>query len=796
MTTDTNFSDLKTAKTKVRSLADLLEAELKQGLHKAWLAEQDVLHLDALEDALYVVTARIMDIGDCAMNAIQKESKELAFFKINYEWSDTAKSFLVLCRNVIFEEQKALLNVSEGVTSMENYKLLKQNSKQVIEGAGSELISELNKSLTIKGDYITEVNKISLRANPWPTYKQQIASIPTQAEALVKQFKNLWNASGLYVLVKSNIQDDFANQRNYTDQFKAAVNQIASSLEFAEELDMSEVVKDLNALNEEFLSNRSFQDMQKDLGNDLKGLPKKEKYVINAAQKLSYEEMDLKSRTVAWLDSEILPLLNNFYAIRANIKNQFNLSLSNIKNRMVAEREQGVAFEKADLLNALNTFIKRVEKSEQQISNIKDEVEQNLNDFAIHKIYNGNFLILSIASTLNQYNQTGKQRFEGVKNWITKKGIFVKQFQDSVEEEERLSQSEKLVRVINAREPRTGSSHYTNMFKTRGYIGASFMVGRKSELQHVKSIIDNWQLGYRGAIMITGTRFSGKTLLAEVISQRHFTDKTIKLQAGKKLQVGGRHIDPTGSLKEQLDFVIKYSLQEKVLVLIDNLYQWHDEDHSLLENVRALAKIIDRYSNKLFFMVCLNNWQKERFNAALNLDSIFQAEINTDTVTLDELNQAVLIRHSATHTELVDENGEETNNKSIYNKLKNIYNATQGNIGSSLLRWAQDIEMYDEDKVRYTYQDYTVPHFLTPSNSILIKTILMYGSTNEYNLRRLFGPAFQTEYKPLLQRLINVGVITRNINGKLEVRKTIINDIAALLAENTNFTYLKKSNSQ
>jgi len=249
-------------------------------------------------------------------------------------------------------------------------------------------------------------------------------------------------------------------------------------------------------------------------------------------------------------------------------------------------------------------------------------------------------------------------------------------------------------------------------------------------------------------------------------------------------------------LSEQLNYVVKYSLQDRPMVLLDNLHLWHDDEIPLLDNIRAMTKVIDKYSNKIFFMVCINNWQKDRFNSVLNLDSIFQAEVNTDKVSIEELQKAILIRHSATHTELVNNEGDPLTKKAVNNILKSIFYVAHGNIGESLNRWARDITMYDDDKVQYQISDYDVPKFLNPSSSILLKSILMYGTTNEYHLRKVFGPAFQDEYKPILQRLINVGVVERNINGKLEIRSSMVNDIAKLLEQNTAFTYLKNSKAQ
>ncbi len=786
--------DLSVITSELDLLINDYGVQLEQVIRDAWRPYQVLKHLEALEDCAYLIAAKVIKIGDLCSEALDIGEEDPHYFGICYVWMEDVKMFLILLRNTIFEEHKALVLLSEGKAKMEDFLALKEAGESTLLNAGKDLSQSLQDNINAS---VRSVSRLKLQDNPWPkAYRAQIANIAPQCEALVRQYKHLWNATGVYVLVKSSFTDSFDDKKAALEEFKQGILKITNSLEFTDDLVIADVIKELSALNDLHLSKRSFQDVQKELKVNLKGLPKTERFIIHpTGSMVCYEEIHLRQRTRNWLDSEVLPLMNNFYAIRSNIKNQFNLSLSNIKNRLAQEKENGVIYDKKELLGVLNTFLKSLGKSELQIVQMRKEVIHQLGRMNVHEIYNGNFLNLSITSTLNQYNANSIERFEGVKKWIRNKGIFVKQFQDSVEAEERLSVSEKLVRVINARKPMEGSSHYTNMFMTKGYIGSSFMVGREDELEHVSSIIDNWRLGFRGSVMITGVRFSGKTLLSEVIAQRQFPDKTIKLVAGQRLQFGGRHIDPTYSLGKQLAFVEKYSLQDKVLVLIDDLQQWNNEEFSLLQNVRAMAKTIDKHANKIFFVVCLNNWLKNRLQCALNLESIFQTEINTDSLSFEELKRAVLIRHSATHAELVNDDGDELNHKEVNKIILQINYETHGNVGESLMRWAHDINMYDDDKVRYTYSDHPVPQFLNPSSSLLLITIMTYGASNEYTLKRLFGPSFQDEYKPVLQRLINVGVIQRNINGRLEIRHSIVNDIAALLEKYTAFTYLKKANT-
>ena len=55
---------------------------------------------------------------------------------------------------------------------------------------------------------------------------------------------------------------------------------------------------------------------------------------------------------------------------------------------------------------------------------------------------------------------------------------------------------------------------------------------------------------------------------------------------------------------------------------------------------------------------------------------------------------------------------------------------------------------------------------------------------NEYRLRKRFGQPFKEKYNAPLQRLSNVGLLTRKMDGWLEVRENIANDIGKLLDQN------------
>ena len=144
-----------------------------------------------------------------------------------------------------------------------------------------------------------------------------------------------------------------------------------------------------------------------------------------------------------------------------------------------------------------------------------------------------------------------------------------------------------------------------------------------------------------------------------------------------------------------LQFIKDNTLNEQPLVWLDDLELWTDANVSYAENVRQLRNYIDRYSNRIFFMVATSNWQRARLAKSFALNDFFQAEINLDRMPLEEIQRAILIRHGATHKTLVDQAGEKTSPQDFTRMTKRIHTATEGNIGDALNRWSAATERYN-----------------------------------------------------------------------------------------------------
>ncbi len=353
-----------------------------------------------------------------------------------------------------------------------------------------------------------------------------------------------------------------------------------------------------------------------------------------------------------------------------------------------------------------------------------------------------------------------------------------------------MSVSEKVVRYINHWQGDPDNQHYASIFLTRGYIGESFAVGRRDELEHVAALVRQWQKGFRGSAAITGQRFSGKSLFGELLANRFFPENTVRLIAGEPVQVQGRKLKGGYDLREALEFIRKYTLNVRPLIWLDDLELWWDAGTPLYQNVRALIRFIDQYSTSIFFAVSMSNSLKAHLDAFAGGGHSFQAILSMDYMTAGEIREAILVRHGATHQKLVDEEGEEVTPQQFNKMTQQVHRSARGNIGDAMVRWAGATHRVDEERVVNTFSsNYGLPDFLTPESAMILSSVMLQKRTNEYRLRKLFGPAFVDKYRSVVQRLINIGVLQRQLDGWLEINELIVSDLGYLLERKKHFHY-------
>ncbi len=776
--------------TKPDRLPDPLLQEFEQRvthlITEAYSSEtQETVHIALLADGLVELSQQATEISDLAYAHLQTtDPPRFDDYLITFDWSERVKYFLLLWRDILFEEHKTFLRVSDGDVTLKAFQEQKTKSRDLLFELSNDLKNYLEATKRATPDHQKLREIWYLQNNPWPVYKEQFAQFQKQAEELKLQFQALWNSSGAYVVINSHFVDTFNNYLETIEQVKAEIIAIREGIqEKGNEPISMDVVHQLEEVDRKILISSKLGKFNSDLNEQIQELPEKMKVNVSVQDgRLLYKDLNVRQSTREWIESEVMSEVYEFFQISNNIHSRLNLAIENIRNLIQNERLEDQPHPTDDILQILQNLTKNLDKSGETILGLRKDVKQQLGKtLGVSKVFQEDFLSLSFQSTINQYRRYQVAWWEKLKLWVKEKGYFIKQYRKSIREEEVMSVSEKIVRVVRARSVQADNLHYTNIFMTRGYIGSSFWVGRTDELNHISTQIENWRQGFRGALLLTGKRFSGKTLLGQLVNREHFNDNAITLNPENRITIQGRPFETTMDLGESLDFILKY-VQEPTMIWIDDLELWQDDKITLSQNVRRLIRAIDQNAGRIFFMVSTSNWLYNQLKQWFDIEKIFQTEITLDRMSLEDIKQAVLIRHSATHMQLVNTDGEEFNTKELDKLLRRLYRLSEGNVGQVMHHWAALMHKFNDEKVQpHSDITFTLPNFLNPDIAVLLRSIMIERRTNEYRLRKYLGPSFKTIYRPILQRALNLGVVQRNMNGWLEVNPMVVNEVGRLL---------------
>ncbi|MEL6717106.1 MAG: ATP-binding protein [Bacteroidota bacterium] len=719
---------------------------------------------------------------------------------IVFQWTLQAKSYLLLWRDVAFQLHKAYILHLDGQYSKEDLFKLQEASEKTLQEAHQDFQSFTEHDAKSVGN--KEIARWKHQKSPWSTYQEQIKEIEEQSQALLVQNQTLTESVGYFDTIQNIINNLLEDCDKEVERIKKLAKEdielIHENLEGKTEIKYSKVINHLEDREKNYFLNHHLKAFLDRWENEKLVLPRKQQFVVDTNEGLLlFKELDLNKGVRQWTDSEILPVLYEVWDLLERVERDFKISLSNIRNRITLlskEENTPETIDSNNLCFPLESFLEKVPNQEQLLSQLSKSIADKLNEeFQIAQIFDPekNFLSVPFQSTVNQFRLNQSPTLSRISNWWKNQTSKIRQVRQTVEQGETLSVSERIVRLIQQRKVASENLQYASIFQTEGYIGESFFIGRKQELERIDRLIHQWYEGFRGSLLLTGQRFTGKTLLGEYISNRYFSTSTIRLSPQTNIEVQGRKLMTSYDLGEALEFIQKYSIGQQPMVWIDDLELWRDPQIHLGSNVRQLFNYFDRYSSRIFFLVSMSNWMKEHLSKYYEINRVFQANINLDKMSAEEVQNAILVRHGATHKTLVNKEAQEISANQFRKLTNRVYKAAEGNIGEALLRWSYAISpVENSDKVRYTESIYSnLPDFLNSDTAILLSTIIMQKRTNEYRLRKLFGQPFNENYSGLLQRLLNVGILTRDALGWLEINELVVNDIGKLLERNKYISF-------
>ncbi|NNE28336.1 MAG: hypothetical protein HKN16_01780 [Saprospiraceae bacterium] len=721
-----------------------------------------------------------------------KESWNLAaeaYFN-TFQWPKILKSLAISWRDTLLEAIKASVMAGDkkvDATILEKLKadgitFLNQKWERAAAAKEDFKSNMRNKSGQLMDEWIHN-------ENPWPVYREQLETLLQQVDQLEVQHSKLVEASKTFENIKTLMDETLILCQEHIHKLQRhsedAANFIEANLQEKPAV-LKNKLEDLQQLVH-FSYRLDFLTAQVD--NYLDSLPDQ----IDVATHVQGGEMIVKEipferASRQWVESEILPKMYEFWGVLDQASNGQQVAVLNISNRLtLLEQEQvedpSQSDEKMALCKPLRSFLEGHDTRIANLASLNQSIQRKMEDtFLVSTVYREDQFFFPNLANFSQIRIGQNQFWDRISNWWSEGLNKITQLWQKVEREEALSHAERIARVITQREGRAGNQQYNNIFLTQGYLGESFVVGRQKEFDHMAKLIGQWENGYRGSAIVQGPRFSGKTLLLEMVANKYFPRKTIRLNPESSLLVEGRRMETSHDLSKALEFIKKYTLNQRPLVLLDDLELWEDPNTPLGTNLRALEKFISEFSGRMFFMASTSKVCASHFQKTHGLLKAFQAVLDVSKMSDSEMRQAILIRHGATHKQLVDESGDKLSGGAMKKAIDTSLKMAAGNIGEAFFKWTMHIQDRGNEKVQFVHEpQFYLPDFIHPDLGIMLATILRKKYTNDYRIRKLFGPSFKEKYASILLRMVRTKILIRKSSGELCINDFIAVDLARML---------------
>jgi hypothetical protein len=774
--------------------------DMKNSLSKVWDNSSNILRLDNLASEAKLISTNCLALATQSNDALKKPlllsiEETYLHYQVVFEWMDEVKHFMIAWRDVAFQQYKGNVFLYDKKSNKDQLLDFKLQSKISIDKVAFDLVAKLE-ACQIEPNQITSKVKRELRQqanlkNPYSIYAQQIQDLVQQCQDCNDSIDILEKEQDVFHHIKQLIDENIKQIQIQVKHFESTLQNLVTDLSKSNypdpKLQLQTVIDAEGQIN--------FDNLQTDFNTKLDELieqlaTKLDVPVSAQVGTMMKREIGLQRQVKRWLQSEMKPLLYEIWEIRDRLTTGGKLIFMNLKNQLnilIAQQENDNNPSSNTVSTALitDTFLHQMSQQIKELTSLSIQIYERLDEsFSISNVFDTSkhFLPLPTQASINQLIFKQNDVLTTLKTVWDNQQQKIQQYRLPLEQEKELSISEKVVRYITHKRGSTKNDYYQNIFLTKGYIGEAFWVGREDKIERAAQVIENWKDGFRGAILLTGKRFSGKSLFGEIIVNRHFANRTIHLFPNAKVKIGTQTIKTTYDLGKALNLIKMHTRNKPYCLWVDNIEMWWDVNISASKNIRNLKSFMDRHCNQLFFIIATSDSYKAHISKAQEFDRVFQAEITMGNFPFNDLEKAISIRHGATHKTLINENGLPLSSQQFRKIVKKIHKEANSNIGEALFLWSNAIQNVQGNDVRCKFEANLIfPDILNASTATLLTSIVLQKRTNEYRLHKLFGPAYNQKYASLVKRLLGVGILTKKMDGWLEINELIVHEIIDML---------------
>ena len=364
------------------------------------------------------------------------------------------------------------------------------------------------------------------------------------------------------------------------------------------------------------------------------------------------------------------------------------------------------------------------------IDNSFEEVFEKLNSYKIYTTLDEYLSLIrehknqKVKKTINVYFDDARHFFKNLTvKMLYSRSEWILLTKNITESEHYGGESHKILDLIESVSPKEKvienlPQYYKKLFSGRSSISEDFWISRQNDEDMFQSGINRINSGYKGGIMITGDRNSGKTAFCRYTASKLFRKEKIY------------HLFPiyTGSVQIS-DFIAELSkltstqgdLHEIMneqepgsVFIIHDLELWWERSLDGCEVIKLLMNLIREYSKKIVFIVNMNPFAYDLIDKMVSLQEVFISIIHLSPFDSKDIEKMIMRRHRSSGLKFVLNKNEEEELSDI--RMANLFNKyfslSEGNPGTALKAWLVNIVKVSGNNIIMNY-----PHL--PDTKIL-----------------------------------------------------------------------------
>ncbi len=335
--------------------------------------------------------------------------------------------------------------------------------------------------------------------------------------------------------------------------------------------------------------------------------------------------------------------------------------------------------------------------------------------------------------------------------------------------------------------------YYRYLFLNREFFNKEFWFNRADELLKAKKYIESYHNGIHGALIITGTAYSGKSFFIQKFIENFAGNlKVYKILAQREKTINKKTLNnflqkATGITGDSNKILNK--IPEGSIIIVENLELWWQKSPTGMLIINRLIDIIKEFGNKHLFILSIDIDSYRIIAKTSKIETVTAEIINMQPFTAKQLQQAILYRHNSSGLKFILANSSKHQDELKAKELAHIFHQylllSKGNIGLALNYWVANIVDFTGNYLKIKTPeliDNNILNGLNADSLLILSQFLFHKHLTISNLSDILQIK-QTNFMDDFNFLLRTGVLQKKAANLYFINPAVYIPIRELLTE-------------